>query len=246
MAFCPGFPAPFSVSGDTSGELRHSGSGIADRLKRHIVRIPVSGRNRPGFCGQCRFLRTVVFPDILIGFSETCLLFFFHPSHLRPADSGDSLLRVIIAYSSRGDNRKKQIHENFIINRVPALAMRWKICYTETGDWIVSGQTGTVTPKEDASMNSMDKDNPPFPPDGQGERRSGDPARLDRETAPSHSIVLACMVVFTAVAIPLVNYIEREDTPEVMTFPDAKYNFAEPDYDYDIMKDKDYRARTAL
>lgn len=74
-------------------------------------------------------------------------------------------------------------------------------------------------------MNSMDKDNPPFPPDGQGKdapaTRRASTGKLRRRIL----IVLACMVVFTAVAIPLVNYIEREDTPEVMTFPDAKYNF---------------------
>lgn len=89
-------------------------------------------------------------------------------------------------------------------------------------------------------MNSMDKDNPPFPPDGQGKDAPATRRASTGKLRRSILIVLACMVVFTAVAIPLVNYIEREDTLEVMTFPDAKYNFAEPDYDYDIMKDKDY------
>lgn len=56
-------------------------------------------------------------------------------------------------------------------------------------------------------------------------------------------LVLAAMVVFAAVAIPLVNYLERDDTPEIVTYPDAKSEWEsvdESDYDYDIMQDKDY------
>ena len=56
-------------------------------------------------------------------------------------------------------------------------------------------------------------------------------------------IVLACMVVFAAVAIPLVNHMEREDeteNAENLTYPDAKYDWGEADFDYDIMQDEEY------
>ena len=61
-------------------------------------------------------------------------------------------------------------------------------------------------------------------------------------------IVLACMVVFVAVAVPLVNRIERGDVPEPATFAPARYNFEEPDYDYDILRDEGYlgKNRTVL
>ena len=82
------------------------------------------------------------------------------------------------------------------------------------------------------------------PRSGTGGARADATRRLRRRIL----IVLACMVVFVAVAVPLVNRIERGDVSELATFAPARYNFEEPDYDYDILRDEGYlgKNRTVL
>ena len=56
-------------------------------------------------------------------------------------------------------------------------------------------------------------------------------------------IVIACMVVFAAVAIPLISLLDRISTggtEEETHRPPSSIIFATPDYEYDIMQDADY------
>lgn len=57
-------------------------------------------------------------------------------------------------------------------------------------------------------------------------------------------IVFVCMLVFMAVAIPLLSFIdskESQQTPEgAETHKSPSISFCTPDYDYDIMKDSEY------
>lgn len=56
-------------------------------------------------------------------------------------------------------------------------------------------------------------------------------------------ILLACLAVFVAVAIPLINCLSESDTPELPELPtEAPELFEEPDYEYDILNDKEYLA----
>ena len=57
-------------------------------------------------------------------------------------------------------------------------------------------------------------------------------------------VVLICMAVFAVIAIPLINILDnlqQQDTPEETgKLPPSSIIFATPDYEYDIMKDKEY------
>jgi hypothetical protein len=57
-------------------------------------------------------------------------------------------------------------------------------------------------------------------------------------------IVIACMVVFAVVAVPLISLLDRLQTEggeaETQKRPPSSIIFAEPDYEYDIMKDQEY------
>ena len=57
-------------------------------------------------------------------------------------------------------------------------------------------------------------------------------------------IVLVCMVVFAVVAIPLINVLENIQNggaeQETGKLPPSSIIFATPDYEYDIMEDRDY------
>ena len=57
-------------------------------------------------------------------------------------------------------------------------------------------------------------------------------------------IVLVCMVVFAVVAIPLINVLENIQNGgaelETGKLPPSSIIFATPDYEYDIMEDRDY------
>lgn len=57
-------------------------------------------------------------------------------------------------------------------------------------------------------------------------------------------IVLVCMVVFAVIAIPLINILDNlqngSEPEETGKLPPASIIFATPDYEYDIMQDKEY------
>lgn len=57
-------------------------------------------------------------------------------------------------------------------------------------------------------------------------------------------IVIACMVVFAVVAIPLISLLESlqqgSEPEETQKAPPSSIIFATPDYEYDIMQDDDY------
>ena len=73
-------------------------------------------------------------------------------------------------------------------------------------------------------------------------------SRIARESARKLKrrmiIVLVCMVIFAAVAMPLINYLDQlqngGDVEETTKYPPSTIIFATPDYDYDIMQDRDY------
>lgn len=57
-------------------------------------------------------------------------------------------------------------------------------------------------------------------------------------------IVLVCMVVFAVIAIPLINILDNlqngSESEETGKLPPSSIIFATPDYEYDIMQDKEY------
>lgn len=57
-------------------------------------------------------------------------------------------------------------------------------------------------------------------------------------------IVLVCMVVFAVIAIPLINILDNlqngSEPEETGKLPPSSIIFATPDYEYDIMQDKEY------
>ena len=57
-------------------------------------------------------------------------------------------------------------------------------------------------------------------------------------------IVFVCMLVFMAIAIPLISFIDSQEsqkTPEgAETHKSPSISFCTPDYDYDIMQDSEY------
>ena len=73
-------------------------------------------------------------------------------------------------------------------------------------------------------------------------------SRIAKESAKrlkrSMIIVLACMVVFAIIAIPLIsvldNFLNEKTAEEETKTPPSTIIFVTPDYEYDIMKDVDY------
>ena len=57
-------------------------------------------------------------------------------------------------------------------------------------------------------------------------------------------VVLICMAVFVVIAVPLISFLENLQnggvSEETQKLPPSSVIFATPDYEYDIMQDKDY------
>lgn len=84
----------------------------------------------------------------------------------------------------------------------------------------------------------MDQQNTNFEQQSRAAREST--RRLKRNMI----IVLVCMAVFAVVAIPLINLLDNLQgggtAEETQKLPPSSIIFVTPDYDYDIMQDKDY------
>lgn len=84
----------------------------------------------------------------------------------------------------------------------------------------------------------MDQQNTNFEEQSRAAREST--RRLKRNMI----IVLVCMAVFAVVAIPLINLLDNLQgggtAEETQKLPPSSIIFVTPDYDYDIMQDKDY------
>ena len=65
-----------------------------------------------------------------------------------------------------------------------------------------------------------------------------------RKLKRSMIIALVCMVVFVAVALPLISYLDKLQNggvgEETTKQPPSTIIFVTPDYEYDIMQDRDY------
>lgn len=83
----------------------------------------------------------------------------------------------------------------------------------------------------------MDQQNQSF------EEQSRQARESTRRLKRNMIIVLVCMAVFAAVAIPLISLLDRVQNgggEETKKAPPSSINFATPDYEYDIMQDDDY------
>lgn len=88
---------------------------------------------------------------------------------------------------------------------------------------------------------------PSTPPINSFDEQAAEARKASRRLKRNMLIVIACMVLFAIVAVPLISYLDNPDQnskEELVTSPRPNsVIFFDPDYDYDIMKDAEYLAK---